>query len=97
MSISKLEQVRGKDISMIFQDPMTALNPVFTVGEQIAESIEIHEHLHKEQAMEKAGDMLEMVGIPRQRANEYPHQFSGGMKQRVVIAKIGRASCRERV
>ena len=71
---------------MIFQDPMTALNPVFTVGEQIAESIEIHEHLHKEQAMEKAGDMLEMVGIPRQRANEYPHQFSGGMKQRVVIA-----------
>lgn len=86
MSISKLEQVRGKDISMIFQDPMTALNPVFTVGEQIAESIEIHEHLHKEQAMEKAGDMLEMVGISRQRANEYPHQFSGGMKQRVVIA-----------
>ena len=71
---------------MIFQDPMTALNPVFTVGEQIAESIEIHEHLSKEKALEKAGDMLELVGIPRQRANEYPHQFSGGMKQRVVIA-----------
>ena len=86
MSASKLEQVRGKEISMIFQDPMTALNPVFTVGEQIAESIEIHEHLSKEKALEKAGDMLELVGIPRQRANEYPHQFSGGMKQRIVIA-----------
>lgn len=86
LPISKLEQVRGKDISMIFQDPMTALNPVFTVGEQIAESIMIHEHLHKEKALEKAGDMLELVGIPRQRLNEYPHQFSGGMKQRVVIA-----------
>jgi peptide/nickel transport system ATP-binding protein len=86
LSVNKLEQVRGKDISMIFQDPMTALNPVFTVGEQIAESIEIHEKLSKEKSLEKAGDMLEMVGIPRQRANEYPHQFSGGMKQRVVIA-----------
>jgi len=86
MTVSKLEQVRGNEISMIFQDPMTALNPVFTVGEQIAESIEIHEHLGKAEALEKAGDMLEMVGIPRQRANEYPHQFSGGMKQRVVIA-----------
>ncbi len=86
ISTSKLEQIRGKDISMIFQDPMTALNPVFTVGEQIAESIEIHEHVSKEEALHKAGDMLELVGIPRQRANEYPHQFSGGMKQRVVIA-----------
>ena len=86
MSITSLEEVRGKEISMIFQDPMTALNPVFTVGEQIAESIMIHEHLKKEEAMEKAGDMLELVGIPRQRLNEYPHQFSGGMKQRVVIA-----------
>ena len=86
MTMSKLEQVRGKDVSMIFQDPMTALNPVFTVGEQIAEAIEIHEHLHKDKAMEKAGDMLELVGIPRTRLNEYPHQFSGGMKQRVVIA-----------
>ena len=86
ISISELEQVRGKEISMIFQDPMTALNPVFTVGEQIAESIAIHEKANKEVAFEKAGDMLELVGIPRQRANEYPHQFSGGMKQRVVIA-----------
>ena len=86
MSADELEQFRGNEISMIFQDPMTALNPVFTVGEQIAESLEIHEHLNKTQAMEKAGDMLELVGIPRSRANEYPHQFSGGMKQRVVIA-----------
>ena len=86
ISASELEQVRGKEISMIFQDPMTALNPVFTVGEQIAESISIHEKVGHEEAMKKAGDMLEMVGIPRSRANEYPHQFSGGMKQRVVIA-----------
>lgn len=86
MSINRLEDVRGKDISMIFQDPMTALNPVLTVGEQIAESIEIHEHLHKDEALKKAGDMLELVGIPRARLGEYPHQFSGGMKQRVVIA-----------
>ena len=83
---AKMDEVRGKDISMIFQDPMTALNPVFTVGEQIAESLQLHEHLDKEAAMKKAKEMLEMVGIPGSRANEYPHQFSGGMKQRVVIA-----------
>lgn len=86
LNVNKLDEVRGKDISMIFQDPMTALNPVFTVGEQIAESIEIHEKLSASQAYEKAMDMLELVGIPRERAKEYPHQFSGGMKQRVVIA-----------
>lgn len=86
ISPTELEQVRGKEISMIFQDPMTALNPVFTVGEQIAESIAIHEKLNHEESLKKAGDMLELVGIPRTRANEYPHQFSGGMKQRVVIA-----------
>ena len=83
---AKMDEVRGKDISMIFQDPMTALNPVFTVGEQIAESLMIHEHLDKHAAMERAKEMLELVGIPGSRANEYPHQFSGGMKQRVVIA-----------
>ena len=81
-----LESVRGKEISMIFQDPMTALNPVFSVGEQIAESIEIHEKRSKKDAFAKAIEMLEMVGIPGSRAHEYPHQFSGGMKQRVVIA-----------
>ena len=86
MPIAKMDDVRGKDISMIFQDPMTALNPVFTVGEQIAESLQLHEHLDKEASMQRAREMLELVGIPGSRANEYPHQFSGGMKQRVVIA-----------
>ena len=81
-----LEKIRGEEISMIFQDPMTSLNPVFTVGEQIAESIMLHQGVSKTEANEKAGDMLEIVGIPRTRATEYPHQFSGGMKQRVVIA-----------
>jgi peptide/nickel transport system ATP-binding protein len=86
LPISKLEEIRGNDISMIFQDPMTALNPVFTVGEKIAESLEIHERLNKADAYDKAMQMLETVGIPRSRGNEFPHQFSGGMKQRVVIA-----------
>lgn len=82
----EMEAIRGKKISMIFQDPMTALNPVFTVEKQIAESIALHENCKKEQAVEKAREMLELVGIPRERGKEYPHQFSGGMKQRVVIA-----------
>ncbi len=86
LKTTELEKVRGDKISMIFQDPMTSLNPTFTVAEQIAESIEIHEKLSKQQAYEKALDMLELVGIPRERGREYPHQFSGGMKQRVVIA-----------
>ena len=86
MTPKQLEKVRGKDVSMIFQDPMTALNPVMTVGEQIAESIRYHENISHKDAFEKAMDMLELVGIPGQRAVEYPHQFSGGMKQRVVIA-----------
>ncbi len=86
LKTAELEKVRGDKISMIFQDPMTSLNPTFTVAEQIAESIEIHEKLSKQQAYEKALDMLELVGIPRERGREYPHQFSGGMKQRVVIA-----------
>jgi peptide/nickel transport system ATP-binding protein len=78
--------VRGNKISMIFQDPMTSLNPVLTVGEQISEVIEIHQDLDKKESMKKAGEMLEMVGIPAARVNDFPHQFSGGMKQRVVIA-----------
>ena len=86
LSVKELEKVRGKDISMIFQDPMTALNPVFTVGDQIAESIHLHEDVSYLEAQKLAVDMLELVGIPGERANEYPHQFSGGMKQRVVIA-----------
>ena len=71
---------------MIFQDPMTSLNPVLTVGDQIAEVIALHENIGDKEAAKKAGDMLEVVGIPRERFGEYPHQFSGGMKQRVVIA-----------
>lgn len=82
----KIREVRGKKISMIFQDPMTSLNPVVTVGDQIAESIRIHEKCSKAEAAAKAVEMLEMVGIPGERYAEYPHQFSGGMKQRVVIA-----------
>jgi peptide/nickel transport system ATP-binding protein len=86
MTVSQMEKIRGKDVSMIFQDPMTSLNPVFTVGEQIAESVLLHEKLTKTEAYEKAEELLEMVGIPKFRSIEYPHQFSGGMKQRVVIA-----------
>ncbi len=86
LTSKELEKIRGKDISMIFQDPMTSLNPVFRVADQIAESLEIHEDLSKNDAYEKALTILEMVGIPSSRGNDYPHQFSGGMKQRVVIA-----------
>lgn len=82
----KMRSIRGKKISMIFQDPMTSLNPVMTVGSQIAESIRIHERCSKADAAQKATEMLELVGIPGERYGEYPHQFSGGMKQRVVIA-----------
>ena len=85
-SEENMRKIRGSKISMIFQDPMTSLNPVLTVGEQIAEVIEIHENVTKAQAFEKAKEMLELVGIPGARANDFPHQFSGGMKQRVVIA-----------
>ena len=85
-SMKEMTRIRGKEVSMIFQDPMTSLNPVFTVGDQIAEAIMIHEKLDRKAAFEKAQEMLEIVGIPGERAGEYPHQFSGGMKQRVVIA-----------
>lgn len=82
----EMDQIRGDAVAMIFQDPMTSLNPVMTVGDQIAEAIKIHEGLNHGDALKKAEEMLEMVGILRERAKEYPHQFSGGMKQRVVIA-----------
>jgi peptide/nickel transport system ATP-binding protein len=78
--------IRGKRISMIFQDPMTSLNPVFFVGDQIAEGIRRHEKIPAGEAVVKAQKMLELVGIPAERYREYPHQFSGGMKQRVIIA-----------
>ncbi|VBB38904.1 oligopeptide transporter subunit; ATP-binding component of ABC superfamily [uncultured Spirochaetota bacterium] len=86
LSEEEMRDIRGSKISMIFQDPMTSLNPIITVGDQIAEVLEIHGTSNKNEAQKKAGDMLEMVGIPRGRMNEYPHQFSGGMKQRVIIA-----------
>lgn len=82
----EMQKIRGFEISMIFQDPMTALNPTDTVGEQISEVIRLHEHCSKAEAKVKAGDMMELVGIPRERYDEYPHQFSGGMIQRIVIA-----------
>lgn len=86
-SDSKLRSIRGKHIAMIFQDPMTALNPVISVGEQIAEVIRLHEKVSVAEAHVKAQDMLRLVGISPERFDEYPHQFSGGMKQRVVIAE----------
>lgn len=86
MTPSELEKMRGNDVAMIFQDPMTALNPVMTVGEQIGQAYEIHEKLSKKEAFEKAKEMLKLVGIAESRAYDYPHQFSGGMRQRVVIA-----------
>ena len=86
MSDSEMRKIRGHEISMIFQDPMTALNPVLTVGDQIMEVIQLHQKVSKAEALRRAMDMMEMVGIEGGRYNEYPHQFSGGMKQRIVIA-----------
>ena len=86
LSEQQMEEIRGNVVSMIFQDPMTSLNPTMTVEDQIAEVIRLHEKCHKKEAVEKARKMLEMVGIPGERGGEFPHQFSGGMKQRVVIA-----------
>lgn len=85
-SNTQLRKIRGNKISMIFQDPMTSLNPVMTVGDQIAEVVRLHQKLKPGAAIEKAKEMLLMVGIPAERVREYPHQFSGGMRQRVVIA-----------
>ena len=83
-----MRKVRGNDIAMIFQEPMTSLNPVFTCGYQIDEAVILHQGLNPTQAREKTVEMLKLVGIPdpEQRANEYPHQLSGGMRQRVMIA-----------
>ena len=86
-SEERMRDIRGKDISMIFQDPMSALNPVFTVGDQIGEVVKLHNPSYSnEQVIERVEAMFNMVGLPPERRTEYPHQFSGGMKQRIVIA-----------
>jgi peptide/nickel transport system ATP-binding protein len=82
----EMRSIRGGKIAMIFQDPMTSLNPVMTVDRQIAEMIKLHKNVGDAESLKLAGDMLELVGIRRERMHDYPHQFSGGMKQRVVIA-----------
>jgi peptide/nickel transport system ATP-binding protein len=86
ISEKEMRKIRGYKVSMIFQDPMTALNPIMKVGQQIAEVIKLHNNIPWREANERAVKMLETVGIPSDRFGEYPHQFSGGMKQRVVIA-----------
>ena len=88
LSPAQMRKIRGKEISMIFQEPMTSLNPVFTCGEQIAEAIRLHEGLGRRDAMDKTVEMLKLVHIPNaeRRVKEYPHQLSGGMRQRVMIA-----------
>ena len=85
---SKMRQIRGNDISMIFQEPMTAVNTVFTCGDQIMEAVMLHQKVGKNEALKRAIEMLQLVGIPapEQRVEEYPHQLSGGMRQRVMIA-----------
>ena len=88
MSEREMQQIRGNDIAMVFQDPMTSLNPVYTIGRQLGEGLRLHRGYTKEQATKRAVELLDMVGIPNpeQRVKDYPHQFSGGMRQRVMIA-----------
>jgi len=88
LSDERMRRIRGNDVGMIFQDPLTSLNPTMTVGKQIAEAVLLHREVSKGQAMERAAEVLDLVGMPtpKERLNEYPHQFSGGMRQRVMIA-----------
>ncbi|HPH95773.1 MAG TPA: ABC transporter ATP-binding protein [Anaerolineaceae bacterium] len=88
MSNDEIRHVRGSQISVIFQDPMTSFNPVLTIGRQVAEPLEVHMGMNRKQAYERVAEMLQLVGIPnaKERLNDYPHQFSGGMRQRVMIA-----------
>lgn len=85
-SAHDMRKIRGHKISMIYQDPMTSLNPIMTIGTQIEEVLLLHNHISKAEAIRRAKEILNAVGIPAERYNEYPHQFSGGMKQRVIIA-----------
>lgn len=86
LSEKQLREIRGKQVSMIFQDPLTALSPVFTVGNQIQEAYRTHNKVSRKEAVARAKELLKVVGIPENRYGDYPHQFSGGMRQRVVIA-----------
>ncbi|MBA2246532.1 MAG: ABC transporter ATP-binding protein, partial [Chloroflexia bacterium] len=88
MSEEQVRSIRGNDIAMIFQDPMTSLNPVLTINRQISEALQLHMGMNKDQAKARSIELLQMVGIPNadQRVDQYPHQFSGGMRQRVMIA-----------
>jgi len=88
MSDEEIRHIRGSQISMVFQDPMTSFNPVLTIGRQVSEPLEVHLGMNRRQAYERVAEMLQMVGIPnaKDRLNDYPHQFSGGMRQRVMIA-----------
>jgi len=97
MNEKRMRNIRGKEIAMIFQEPMTSLNPVYSIGDQVTEAILTHDNVSKEEARERAIDLLHRVGIPkpRERMNEYPHQFSGGMRQRAMIAMA--LSCNPRL
>lgn len=97
LSPANMRRIRGNDISMIFQEPMTSLNPVFTIGNQIAEAVRLHQGLSRREALNKAVEMLALVGIPvpERRVHEYPHQLSGGMRQRAMIAMA--LSCNPKV
>ena len=88
MKGSEMRAIRGNDIAMVFQEPMTSLNPVLTIGRQLTETMELHLNLDKQGAKERAIELIRMVGIPdaERRLSQYPHQFSGGMRQRVMIA-----------
>src|SRR5699024_1821318 len=87
-SEKEMQGIRGKDIAMIFQDPMTSLNPTMTIGKQVAEPIRLHQKLNKNEAFKRALELLKLVGLPQaeKRMKQYPHQFSGGQRQRIVIA-----------